>query len=985
MNTTFELRFITTTQGTFKLVSTTLRGISNRGTISESKFPSKSSRLRYQFPKCQFPKNSYYAAIAFLRIAQSENLALDIPDQGTDLVFSKSTFLTAFNGFKYVVEEGNKSLLTGNRSSWISEMFSFIDDDSDKVAPLLREWFSLSTDKITYNQGKLSGKQIGIFLNEERATSSEIDQIVNSLTIQCDSSVCHTLINGIPVYGTLSTLYTNPEWYTNEVDFTDLSANYRSSKCQMAILCHPSLTGKTVFASNWLRHLLEETPENFLQTQVFVWSFISQNFGGFIPFPSETFFDTIAAMLGIEYSDTSIPSKKATYLASFLEHSPTLFYLDGCEKTFELSSNPDDKSSGIAELFFQLCDHSLSKSFVLATTRHDIRDPFKIPKNISKTVPLPATNYIEIGDFYPDLSKDPAFKRYFQRESFVNNLALQIDFEMYKHLSKSDKDFLESCKEHLQQLSPPDLFPKEEEVELPFLNRIFIDNALRNLVNHPARTLYEILCLCHKPVSVEFLNKVANNIEDEDFSPDEWDAALELLGTASALEQALPAPEVSVHPLRRRYIANGLQRRNPARWVALNRSLGNAYLDEVSDYHPETYEDADFLLLAAIHVCQAGDFDHAYNEICFKRLSKRLKGYAIFYLGRYELAQSVAQTLLGDMEGASSSPLSKEQEIMCIHAYGLCSRFMSQFDTALRFEREAWRMSVQVNSIMAILPVGFNLLRLCHMFGYLKEGGEVERRMLKCMFTQAVYLKNPPDVPKDDMIDGISAVFSILALSILYRTNSVRWAKSLLSIGKRQCRKHGDQLTYLMPAFGRLWHAIALLEMGDWKTCEKAIRNNEWKSDILRYQQTGSFELLAARTFALKAASSNSDDRLKIAADANIYLERAFELSIGFSWWRASANLVAADLAIVRGELTLAIDYAAKVMATKPESGPESYPLLNVEALLRMGRATLAEGNIDRCAEYCQRAEQLARDTDYKLGLHRVSKLRRAARKQNRV
>ena len=124
------------------------------------------------------------------------------------------------------------------------------------------------------------------------------------------------------------------------------------------------------------------------------------------------------------------------------------------------------------------------------------------------------------------------------------------------------------------------------------------------------------------------------------------------------------------------------------------------------------------------------------------------------------------------------------------------------------------------------------------------------------------------------------AISSMLALSLLYRGTREKWVQMVLEAGTKECRDNGESVPFLMPTYGRPWHALTLLEMGKWEECERAFNANQWFSDMVRFQQTGAFEAFAAMMFLAKGNTLRGVPRKGAMETAHYWGEKALEKTI---------------------------------------------------------------------------------------------------------
>ncbi len=948
-------------------------------------------------------------ALAFVRIAQWKYVRIaDAPPEEITLFKddSRSQLATRFFNLRRSISKDTKKT---NRAQWLQEMFPLPNGPNERT--LFGRWFHLSGKEqqmiATCIVHSLSPASVTVTIDGEEASEVELDRLETFLSFALNAGLpFHFELDGITVSGRPPSI--QPGWYVQAQEAYEAEQIYCAGEGSILAILGDTMTAKTVFASYWLRRLIGS--KKIRQKLVFCWSFERQNSARRIPVPLDNFFEGLAKELDVPFRPSASVNERAVEILKGLTKKPTLLFLDGLEASFyvpTLHDPPTVRAEVPAELIVLFKGIAETKhSFLLATSQEEFISPFGLSPDATHRLYLGKMPYDEarqlddydtsLADKVSSPSKNLAERREAHSASNESVIAKDLTRSLLAISGcRSKEELVEWRKRKRLSAVPPSIHlakPTSRPLDAATLEDWNL--VLSELKDTDAEILLHILSVCDFPLAEDTLLAVAAKLQiqklynrDKVPSEDDWRRGLKKLVSCSLLEQAEQQSSYSLHGWKRRTLAESFEKRHLSAWVAINKELGEHLLANASK-KPMTRAEILPLVHAGIYLCQAGEKRRAYTEIGYKRLSQGLKGHTISYLGEYQSTRSLSYALLGDEGELSISELHRDEIALILHANALCLRYSNELKEAFREENRAWEQAKVSKVPGAILPIGFNLLRLCHIFGKLSDANEVEHRIMRLVFKQTAReqiakfvsviigkkftlteVLDPPDI-----VDGASALSSMLALTQLYRGAGIGMVDYTLNSGSNACRDQKADFQFLMPTWGRPWHALALLEMGQWQICEKAITERageEWKTDIIRYQQTGFFELLAAKTYLMKAKTLKGSDSKKALVSAKDYATQALDKTKAgaYRWWETMSLLVMGQIATAENESGAARELLVSATTLSEDCG---FRLLTVDAQLALAELEYGAENHSRCQHHAQNALKLSRTIDYRLRLSAI-------------
>lgn len=940
-------------------------------------------------------------ALAFVRVAQWKFIRM-AERPGTDIpIFADGPNAPIATKFyqrcRDAARRDNPDKEPAHQCGWLQEMFPLPSNPGE--TPLLSKWFSATKAPNGYvvnaRRDVLPPTSVLVMIDGQEATEAELDRIETFLSFALNAGLpFHLESDGTTVTGRPPSI--QPGWFYQEAESAEALEAYASVHTSILCVLGGSGSGKTVFATYWLRRLIAN--KQLRQKHVFCWSFNRQGVESYIPVPLISFFKELAAALGVQFGPTASVEEQATSIVRAMTAKPALLFLDGIEaafcasKTDDLTVEQPEIPPGLATLLRGIAE--TTDSFILATSTHDFAVPFNLPKKTVHHLFLEKCS-VQAGqdslEEYATVLSAEGIARKSAPRAFSDKARRAASIadhrRMLKEISGCDSNKeLDAWIETKQAQSSyaEGNFLTQSPQPLSASEIRLLNIFLSELQGRPEEILLHILCTCHHRIAADALLAAAAALPVTTLyrraaapSATEWDEALTALIALKALEQGDAQSFLSVHSGKRRFIADGLKKNKPLTWIAINKALAEYFLEHSAPL-PNTHAELAPLIDAAIYLSQAGEKRRVYHDVGVKRLSRGLKGHTIFHLGEYGAPRAINHALLGDAGDAAISDLLPEEICLCIHVNALCLRFQNRLEDAFREDRKAWAMAKMTQKPDAILPIGFNMLRLCHIFGNLHEAIEVERTIMSIVWKtigqkilsflrvrKAFSLGDSLD--KDDIVDGAGALSSMLALTQVYRGKSdFRVNHLTLTSGIKECRNNGADFKFLMPSYGRPWHALTLLEMGQWQTCAQAIESGEWDEKLFRYQQTGFFELLTAKTLLAKAATltGNAKSRALASASESAAVAMAQAEKGAYRWWAAASSITQGQILAADAqtqEARQAFDRALQL------SRASSFRLLTVDALLERARLASAAGRSSDRDRDASEALKLAGEIGYRL------------------
>lgn len=195
------------------------------------------------------------------------------------------------------------------------------------------------------------------------------------------------------------------------------------------------------------------------------------------------------------------------------------------------------------------------------------------------------------------------------------------------------------------------------------------------------------------------------------------------------------------------------------------------------------------------------------------------------------------------------------------------------------------------------------------------------KTLLRTPTTEAT-LKMPPDF----LAMGIGTMASFCANTLWLKGH--RWAaRSLLKMMLLRCSKLLKSTVHLAPAFGGAWHALLLLDMGEWRALRQALDAGQLDQGVKRNAETGMYHLINGRLLSMQ---SKDEGNSEMAESARALLEEGLTQvqRLSFRWWQCTFMIALANHHHLHGENSKAKDYLQKC---QPMAEVNGFKLLSVD------------------------------------------------------
>lgn len=388
-------------------------------------------------------------------------------------------------------------------------------------------------------------------------------------------------------------------------------------------------------------------------------------------------------------------------------------------------------------------------------------------------------------------------------------------------------------------------------------------------------------------------------------------------------------------------------------WAAGHRRL-YFHFGRKSPHKPDSITQMAPLFRALWHGCQAGDFNDAFNKIAFERISRGGEAYIVNGLGEYEAAISVLSTFTNDGENFPATDLDRENRVRVIHGCALCLRFTGKLEESIRLEQIAWEKAMAHPPLNTLLPITVNLLRIQQQFGLLEDSRKVLDSVFQS-FLLALKEKSAEIVDPKYVPQAFGYCSSVIGLTRIYRGENFR-VHPPFCIGTPYILFKSERVRTLAPGLGAPFHALALLELGQWQKVDRAIKQGELDLSERRYELNGTIDYIAGRVAGIAAKTAGERDAsIKI-------LEKASEAAhrCNLDWWHLTSKLEIGRVHLASDNLPLAEQLFSYVLEI---ADARKYALLQVDALLGRARTLMklhaltaakrdlhdAEARIQRC------------------------------------
>ena len=668
---------------------------------------------------------------------------------------------------------------------------------------------------------------------------------------------------------------------------------YDHSGNRVLVLLGVGGAGKTTIAREWLGGRC--MADSLRQDLVFCWSFYRQGYNGGPGQLLAEFYARLADALQVTITDTMLPNEVAATLRAALKAHPTFLFLDGLEV---LQDGASQHATGIsdaalAELLLALGkEEDCQASFVMITTRTSLKD--------SGSWSYPEVQHMKVRALPPGGDQNKTKGKHSILEWAVatkQTNAGSVEEAAALLAAAQDKDSGDA---------------------LPTLVR----RALETMRGQPDWALLIAASLFDRPAEWSALQHLLTSepalpqLSERWLGlPDsEWESALERLQSKRLLHVDADC-RVVIHPRIVQCLAEELRRSMVSAWVEGHRRLCDYFVEIPNSYTPDTVLEMEPLFRAAWHGCQAGDYRKVYDTILFPRVARGNSGYPIFALGAYETGLHLSKLLAPDYSTfAPGCELAADDQMIIIHLAALCLRYLDRLEEAYTVEQRAWARISPECTVASIGPTAVHLLRCQHIFGDLHKTGPVMRLLAKTLARTPMSSRGLK-VPSSHLAIVVGFIGAQLA-TILWAKGHSFAARSVMRLAASRSVRLDKRGRTLVPGMACPWHALVLLDFGDWRTVEKAILADELNDSIKRNRQTGMIEMVTGRMLSSKAQSESGEARTKLATDALDHLTAGLGLvqRNHYRWWQCAFHLAIAQHHVRSGDKSSAMTAARNCM-----------------------------------------------------------------------
>ncbi len=723
----------------------------------------------------------------------------------------------------------------------------------------------------------------------------------------------------------------------------------------------------------WLRRRL--AAGSLRHEVVFAWSFSRQGFAaGSAPPPLDDLFRALLHTLGRKPAAALDPLALGALVLEALEGRSALLFLDGLESALDAAGRVTDVTLGLL-LRHGLASATWRDTWVLATHKRPIGEE-SVSSALAPRWPIPPLDHPELAAFFEQIGREPTAAS--NRPPSALELSLRRAGDAMGP-ARPPEEAARAVGGRLATWLPPDAAAESSPEAAPRVSpevRRRVRENMEELYDSPARALLLLASLFYfDPPWADLLAVIRQGrIQGAMLEPwqgltdEAWEEALDRL-----LEAGLALPNdgarVALHPEVRAVLAEDLRARMPAWWAAGHRGLYEYYRDLPARHWPETLEEMAPLIVAAWHGCAAGAMQETFDEVTFPRISRGLRGFLMQELLASQWALNCLELYCPDYATAASPELRPRTLSIIIHAQAFCLRYVDRLEDALVVEERAWTRAAPTGDPMLVMPAGIGLVRLQHMFGRLGESGPVLRALFRAMLRPP-----PPGLEEAAALEAVTALTGMLAM-VLGVKDWPTPARMLAALGLRQARGLGQPPRLTLPSYGTAWHALFLLDQGDWRRCAEADAAGEFENVTARFQVTGAIELIRVRwlTEAIKAAPAEERDALRARAEAA--LARGLGLTSfpttgadgaqpRYRWWLTALRLAEGGLLAALGRPEEAVA-ATKTAARLAESN--GFRLHQVDAALALAGLHLGLGNRPAALEPLEMARTEIGASGYRL------------------
>lgn len=487
----------------------------------------------------------------------------------------------------------------------------------------------------------------------------------------------------------------NPELFGRDKELEMLSEAWKNPKTNIVSLVAWGGVGKTALVNKWLSVMRDE--HHCGAEFVYGWSFYSHGAAEGKQVSTDFFITSALDFFGDEEPDNGTHWEKAERLANLIKKNRTLLILDGLEPL----QNPPGEEQGrikdpvIKYLLRELAHHNTGLCII--TTRLEVDDlkEFEGTTLLNKTLEhlSPEAGATLLENFGVQGTSEELKEAV--SEFGGHALALTLLGGYLKVVYNGDvrqRDKIEILTKekknggHARRVmeSYEKWFKGKPELNILRIMGLFDSSAEGGAIE----------ALKAEP-PIESLTSGLTEVSDED-----WRYALNTLRDLKIFAKVdTNKPDtLDCHPLIREHFGEKLKERNPTVWKEANTRLYHYYRDQSKEF-PETLEEMLPLFAAIAHGCEGGHYQEVFNEIYWRRISKKNEHYITTNLGAYGSDLALISNFFIKRWKKPVDDLTNDTKIFILGSSGFCLRAIGRLDEAIQpmlaglgscIEAEAW-------------------------------------------------------------------------------------------------------------------------------------------------------------------------------------------------------------------------------------------------------------------------------------------------------
>jgi hypothetical protein len=854
-------------------------------------------------------------------------------------------------------------LSTYKECDWLAAILSARNDWLRDARPRFMRWFrfhnirgkdSTGNPSVDLDTDHLRPNDVTIAIDGNVVGAQQIDWLEGVLAANIDLSFPPIVTNEL--YRTAGFMPSvGPAFGHREQELGELNASYADLDCSLIEIVAESGYGKTALARWWIRSLQSSLSQRGML--LFSWSFPRQGRTDGTRQSLSAFFLSLGRALHLAIAEDATPQDLADSLLEGLRQTPTLLFFDGVETLLdqlgqfsigkERGQFIEDKTETTFHydslLYFLrgIVQASDRIAFVLVTTREAISPILNVTPPKARQILLqayPGLEYLADDlDERPEIGEEPLPKAGEELQAALRRAKLKskvrdegFDYRMTKfpHLNVS--------------------------LRIKYLVR----KSLETFGTSAERCLLYVASCFDRPADWDAVMFVINSKEGAaaltvpwlHLNADNWQDVFENLVAANLV---LPSGggQIALHPNVQFCVYEDFRKGMPEACAEVHRRLYSYFVAVPKKELPDSVEEMEPLFRACWHGCNAGDFQRTFTEIAYNKISRKWQAYIIFHLGAYEEALQMLNLFTEDGETFPASDLDDERRATIIHGCALCLRYVDRLNEAYRVEKIAWAKCNALRSKPQQGPIAANLLRLHHIFGDL--GIEVEPllwALLRSALPGLGASAQKEDIPRELLPQAVGYVAGIAALVQACRDRKIKARAILVAANNAARRLFDSKHQFIMPGIGAVHHALALLELGEWRTVLNGINCDELTQAMPRYHRSGAVFYIAGR------AIGESSKEKAVQEKALIEIEKCLAKAKGnFKWWQAAAleeqgkiNLRLHNIGAARSAFSDELKIAAH--------GKNQFKLLEINALLGLAECDSEQRRFDDARALAKRA-----------------------------